>query len=179
MIRTALSTGTALLTSGVLLTGCGASGPRYEMQRACGIPTDIVTAVVGNDQYEVAQTGSDTLPLGPGTDSANGLTCTIERDDRTLVEFSARRTSADDLEQRIQHAESADEHYAHADGTLGFSAEKDDVDDGYDYEGWWACGVQLPDGTQVAAASARSTVEISKRDFQALLEAVATAAGCG
>ena len=179
MIRTALITVTALLTSVVLVTGCGASGPRYEKQRACGIPTDIVTAVVGNDHYEVVQSGSDTLPLGPGTDSANGLTCTIERDDRMLVEFSARRTSADDLEQRIQNAESADEHYAHADGTLGFSAEKNSVDGGNDYEGWWACGIQSPDGTQVAAANASSAVEGKERDFQALLEAVATAAGCG
>jgi hypothetical protein len=96
-----------------------------------------------------------------------------------LVEFSARRTSADDLEQRLQNAESAEEHYAHADGTLGFSAEKNGTDDGYDYEGWWVCGTQSPDGTQVAAATASSTVKAKKRDFQALLEAVATAAGCG
>lgn len=178
MTRTALITVTALLTS-LVLTGCGASGPRYEKQRACGIPTDIVTAVVGDDHYEVVHSGSDTLPLGPGTDAANGLTCTIERDNRMLVEFSARRTSADDLEQRNQNAESADEHYAHADGTLGFSAESNDADGGDDYEGWWVCGTQSPDGTQVAAATASSTVKAEKRDFQALLEAVATAAGCG
>lgn len=177
MIRTALITVTALSTS-LVLTGCGASGPRYERQRACGIPTDIVTAVVGDDHYEVVHSGSDTLPLGPGTDSANGLTCTIERDNRMLVEFSARRTSADDLEQRIQNAESADEQYTHANGTLGFSAKKDDSDDGYDYEGWWVCDTHQPDGTQVVAATASSTVDAKKHDFQALLEAVATAAGC-
>lgn len=178
MTRTAFITVTALLMSAVL-TGCGATGPRYEKKRACGIPADIVTAVVGDNQYEAIQTGSDTLPLGPGTDSANGLTCTIERDNRMLVEFSARRTSADDLEQRIQNAESADEHYVHAGGTLGFSAEKNDADDGDDYEGWWVCDTQSPDGTQVAAATASSSVKAKNRDFQALLEAVATAAGCG
>jgi hypothetical protein len=178
VIRSASIAATALSAS-VVLVGCGADGPRYEEQRACGIPTARVTAVVGDNHYEVVQSGSDTLPLGPGTDSANGLTCTIERDGDTLVEFSARRTSADDLKQRSENAESADEHYAHAGGTLGFSAEKDTTDDGYNYEGWWVCDTTSPDGTQVASATASSAVQAKNREFQALLEAVATAAGCG
>lgn len=178
MTRIALITVTALLTSAAV-SGCGTNGPSYEKGRACGIPTDIVTSVVGDNHYEVIQSGSDSLPLGPGTDAANGFTCKIERENLLLVEFSAQRTSADDLKQRIQNASSADEHYAHADGTLGFSAEKNDVDEGHDYEGWWVCGTESPDGTQVASAIARSTLGAEKSDFRALLEAVATAAGCG
>ncbi|WP_141779738.1 hypothetical protein [Nocardioides albertanoniae] len=180
-LRTIRATGTVVLLGAALaMSGCGGEDEpaAYSKESVCGIPSEIVSAVVGDNRYEVSQRGSDSLPLGPGTDSNNGISCEIEQDGRLLVEFSAHRTSADDLAQRIQNAESADEHYAHANGTLGFSAEKKGVDDGYAYEGWWICGTKSPDGTQVASATATSSLGTKKHDFQALLEAVATAAGC-
>lgn len=169
------------MSVGLLLAaaGCGKSSPTYDKPQACGLPTHIVTAVAGTNEISVLQRGRDTFPIGPGTDLAAGVQCEIAVEDREgAVEFSAERTGAWRLKGFIEHTKDAKNQFDQAGGHAGFDAKKDTLNGGSRFEGWWVCGKQSKDGTQVAHAFASSDVRTNARAFRALLSALATATGC-
>lgn len=159
-------------------TGCGSTNdvPRYRNSSLCGVPTHLVTAVSGTDRITWVRRGTGGLPIAP---NSYGFRCSITIPDRDVpdLEFDVKRVWSRDLDQSRHNASTANYHSKFANGLIGYNAKKDDG--GYDFSGWWVCGQDSIDGTQMAYVTASSKLSASRRDFEALLRALGAAAGCG
>lgn len=158
--------------------GCADRPPTYEGSDVCGIPTDRVTRVAGSDRLEIVERGTGTLPL-PANDGG-GVQCEIavvENGDWEVL-FNAKRRWRDDLDQISARAMDADYTYDVAGGVAGYNAEDDEANGGHSFKGWWVCDSRSMDGTPVASLTVTAEVEATSKEFEALLEAIATRAGC-
>ncbi|MEU6137582.1 hypothetical protein [Nocardioides sp. NPDC047086] len=159
-------------------TGCTSRPPTYEGSEVCGVPTDRVTRVAGTDRLEVVERGTGTFPL-PANDGG-GVQCevAIVEDGDWEVLFDAKRRWREDLDQISARAKDADHTYDLAGGVAGYSTEDDETNGAHSFEGWWVCDSRSMDGTPMASLTVTSEVDATIKEYEALLEAIATRAGC-
>ncbi len=132
--------------------------------RSCGVPTRLVTAVTGTDDIEVRTEGGR-LPVGPTDD--NGLvTCTVTAgDDRLRITSTLAGSSA--VAPALHRISDYPESFEIDGAPAGLSPV-----DGGSFQATSVCGMVV---TQVEGPAPEGA---SDRDRRALLEAVATKAGC-
>lgn len=143
------------------LTGCGGGVPSYSKSKACGVPTDRISAVLGTDHFHTVTRG-DTLPPGESVT----FRCSVNLEDRDdMVTVTAERTSPDVLAQQQQKIAEADEQFTVAGAPAGVDVTSDA------FTGRWTCAERLPSGTMRVYVTAGEKATAAER--KALLSAVA------
>ena len=151
------------------LSGCGGDVPSYSKSKACGIPADQISAVLGTDHFHTVTRGN-TLPPREGVT----FRCSVNTEDRDdMVTVTAERTSPDVLAQQQQMIASADERFTVAGAPAGIDVSSDS------FTGRWTCAQRVPDGTMRVYVTAGKKATAAER--KALLSAAAerSSEACG
>ena len=114
-----VAVGSAALLLGAL-SGCGGDVPSYSKSKACGVPADQISAVLGTDHFHTVTRGN-TLPPREGVT----FRCSVNTEDRDdMVTVTAERTSSDVLAQPQQMIASADERFSVAGAPAGIDVTR-------------------------------------------------------
>ena len=163
MRRVAAALGCAALLSGTL-GGCGGGIPSYSKSKACGVPVERISAVLGTDHFHTVTRG-DTLP--PRDVVGASFRCSVDLEDRDdMVTVLAERTGVDELAQLKQKIATADEQFTVAGAPAGVDVAADS------FTGTWTCAHRVPgEGTMRIYVTAGK--KATAADRKALVSAVA------
>lgn len=185
MIRAAATL--VLIGATPVLAGCGGEDepPVYSKESVCGVAVDAVEGVMGTKRFTanevVTRSTADSSPAPRGGDlplnSGNGGITKMECDVRTTEDapsmtFTFSLTNGVDADDLIE--------------AINASAEKFDVQGGVattsftgdDHSNWrWACTAPSESSIPTAGGSF-GREDATEKQRRALIEAVATAAGC-
>lgn len=153
----------------VLLTGCGGD-PAYSKSKACGVSADLVTAVLGTDQYSTVTRGDELPPQ-----QSPSYSCAVKQGDRAYaLNVKSERTSAQEIASRKERIAASDVRFSVAGGQAGIAGNAEN------FTALWVCDTADPNGTITASVDASKT-KGSAADRRQLVTAVAEQAGtvCG
>jgi hypothetical protein len=149
----------ATLLAGVL-GGCGGV-PSYSGSKACGVPVERISAVLGTDHFHTVTRGG-TLPPRTGVT----FRCSVDLEDRDdMVTVTAERTSSEIMTQQQQTIAAADERFTVAGAAAGIDVAS------HSFSGRWTCPERSPDGTMRVYVTAGEKATAAQR--KALLRDVA------
>jgi hypothetical protein len=147
------------------LAGCGGDDyPSYGKDKACGVPTKRLVDVLGTDQFHTRTKGG---PLPVTTQPSFQCNVDLSEEKRDVVSVTAGAVSSDTAESTRRVIAGADEKFTVSEGQVGITRS------GTSFKGYWLCGTM---SAYVDASPDRKTTADQR---QALLTALAEAAGCG
>jgi hypothetical protein len=156
----------AVLAAGAfLVAGCGDDDvPRYPEAKACGVPVEKVVDVVGTDHFHT-ETKGGRLPLG----SSPRFGCDVDVAGKPDVLSVTVRVGGPSSQAETQRSiDGADRQFQAADGPAGLRQ------DGDGFSAYWRCP-----GTSTTYITGSPEKQPGAEDLEALVTAVAEAAGCG
>jgi hypothetical protein len=147
-----------------LLTGCGSDEyPSYSKAKACSVPAEKISAVVGTDHFATRTKGG---PLPLTTQPFFDCSVNLSEEQQDVVAVTAYKLSAKDQASRRKQIAETDEQF-----TVGRVSAGVKLSEG-GFSGYMLCGAVA------ASVQAGPDRAVSEAERKALVTAVAEAAGC-
>lgn len=154
-----------MLVLAVVTTGCSATGySAYSRSKACGVATELISDVLGTDEFHTVTRGDSMRP------TTSGFACDVNLADQDdILTVTVDRESVDRVPAYAKAIADADDRFTAAGAGAGI-----DVSEG-GFTGRWMCADPSPDGTLRIYVTAGKHGSAAQR--RALVSAVAERVG--